>query len=259
MTDDGIGESNTVPLHEEVQEDDGSIAEEIEVEPVREPTPEPRRRRGPTPTRGATGDVILQVHIANIFLERVLKARLELIRKRQLWIIISQYRSGQLINPIIIRHGTHVYPSFQSFCQRYARLCKKGLRRFLEFLVLIKVDHQFFERTRKTAKFYFFFFEFLWHLAAGMKTTTFRFCLFSVFILGAGRSIGSYLFTRRISEQLDLPVATQRQDPSWVDFESWDRKTKIAAYFGLFVQVRSQSSPWVMLIAYLRSGIVTFS
>ena len=74
MTDDGIGESNTVPLHEEVQEDDGSIAEEIEVEPVREPTPEPRRRRGPTPTRGATGDVILQVHIANIFLERVLKS-----------------------------------------------------------------------------------------------------------------------------------------------------------------------------------------
>ncbi|CBY11274.1 unnamed protein product [Oikopleura dioica] len=95
MTDDGIGESNTV--HEEAhppETDDGSIAEEIEVEP--EPAPEPvrqPRRRGPTPTRGATGDVILQVHIANIFL---------------------------------------------SFCQRYARLCKKGLRRFLEFIVLIK-------------------------------------------------------------------------------------------------------------------------
>jgi len=76
MTDDGIGESNTV--HEEVhppETDDGSIAEEIEVEP--EPAPEPvrqPRRRGPTPTRGATGDVILQVHIANIFLERVLKS-----------------------------------------------------------------------------------------------------------------------------------------------------------------------------------------
>ena len=74
MTDDGIGESNTEPIREEPnhapETDDGSIAEEIEVEPVREPTPEPRRRRGPTPTRGATGDVILQVHIANIFLER---------------------------------------------------------------------------------------------------------------------------------------------------------------------------------------------
>ena len=78
MTDDGIGESNTVPVEEEPihapETDDGSVAEEIEVEPVREPTPEPRRRRGPTPTRGATGDVILQVHIANIFLERVLKS-----------------------------------------------------------------------------------------------------------------------------------------------------------------------------------------
>jgi len=93
MTDDEIGNSNSV--HEEVlapEADDASIAEEVEVEP--EPAPGPRRRWGPrAPTRGATGDVILQVHIANIFL---------------------------------------------SFCQRYARLCKKGLRRFLEFIVLIK-------------------------------------------------------------------------------------------------------------------------
>lgn len=54
-------------------------------------------RRPPIPglqnARGPTGDVILQVHIANIFL---------------------------------------------SFCQRYARWCKKSLRRFLEFVVLIK-------------------------------------------------------------------------------------------------------------------------
>jgi len=74
MTDDEIGNSNSV--HEEVlapEADDASIAEEVEVEP--EPAPGPRRRWGPrAPTRGATGDVILQVHIANIFLEGVFKS-----------------------------------------------------------------------------------------------------------------------------------------------------------------------------------------
>ena len=58
-----------------------------------------------------------------------------------------------------------MYPSFQSFCQRYARLCKKGLRRFLEFIVLIKVNYQithFWNQGREqTAKFYFLFWNFL--------------------------------------------------------------------------------------------------
>lgn len=145
-----------------------------------------------------------------------------------------------------------MYP-FQSFCQRYARLCKKGLRRFLEFIVLIKVNQQiidFWKSTKRTNRKILFLllkiFEILWHLAAGMTKTTFRYCF--IFILGAGRSIGSYLFTRRISEQLDLSLATQGQDPNWVDFESWDRKTKISADFGLFVQVHSQ------LLLILRAG-----
>ncbi len=135
-----------------------------------------------------------------------------------------------------------MYPSLQSFCQRYARLCKKGLRRFLEFIVLIKVtkNHWFEIKVEKNRKIFFIFparyWDFLWHLAAGLtKTTKNRHCL--DFILGAGRSIGAYLLTRRISEQLDLSTATQRQNSSRVYFESWDWKTKIGAHFRLFVQV----------------------
>ena len=71
MTDDRV---NIGPNHEGLgHETDGSMEEE-NIEPEREPAPDPvraPRRRGPTPTRGATGDVILQVHIANIFLARV--------------------------------------------------------------------------------------------------------------------------------------------------------------------------------------------
>ena len=56
------------------------------------PSPPPPNNQPPPPTR-STGDIILQVHIANIFL---------------------------------------------TFCQRYACLCNRKMRRGLEFIVLLK-------------------------------------------------------------------------------------------------------------------------
>ena len=72
--------------------------------------------------------------------------------------------------------------------------------------------------------------------AAGL---IFQKLLFIFAVLGAGRSIGSYLFTRRISQHQYLSAAFEGQDPRRVDFAGRDWKTKISADFRLFIQVRA--------------------
>ena len=86
----------------ENESDRAEVGEEPNPTPNSTPTP-PTENTTPPPTAGpestnqqnrSTGDIILQVHIANIFL---------------------------------------------TFCQRYARLCNRNIRRYLEFIVLLKV------------------------------------------------------------------------------------------------------------------------
>ena len=86
----------------ENESDRAEVGEEPNPTPNSTPTP-PATETPPPPTAGpestnqnrSTGDIILQVHIANIFL---------------------------------------------TFCQRYARLCNRNVRRYLEFIVLLKVS-----------------------------------------------------------------------------------------------------------------------
>ena len=91
----------------ENESDRAEVGEEPNPTPNSTPTPatETNTTPPPPPTAGpestnqnqnrSTGDIILQVHIANIFL---------------------------------------------TFCQRYARLCNRNVRRYLEFIVLLKVS-----------------------------------------------------------------------------------------------------------------------
>ena len=88
----------------ENESDRAEVGEEPNPTPNSTPTPPTENTTPPPPTAGpestnqqnrSTGDIILQVHIANIFL---------------------------------------------TFCQRYARLCNRNIRRYLEFIVLLKVS-----------------------------------------------------------------------------------------------------------------------
>jgi len=87
----------------ENESDRAEVGEEPNPTPNSTPTPVTENTTPPPPTAGpestnqnrSTGDIILQVHIANIFL---------------------------------------------TFCQRYARLCNRNVRRYLEFIVLLKVS-----------------------------------------------------------------------------------------------------------------------